>query len=364
MSIKQLEQRISEWDVELQQIDKLFDEKKKRTEQILKRKNDSMTKLKQKCQSKSEDYEMNKLLSGMMRDYENLYQKSVDQDKMFYENICNHEQNFFLMIMDWLQPMMKEVIALMNQQDFHGQLCKKPDEVINTNRQGKMANVSKTSADSAQRNFQDQQQSQVPGHQNTIRSEADCERSQSPYSVAISPYTISKLKQRPPLPKQKVLGTKYSLSLNDTESKNLSSRNDKKYCDYNENQGKLTSPGFFEFPVPVQQQAEKCKHQNKAKEETNNKTKIKRNSEFRYESSSKGQEKLFPLASDISGTKYKSITSQCVTAKSNSDKKIDEQNRPMTPPLKTIADQTAKAALIRTLITERINSCSPVSFNN
>ena len=31
-----------------------------------------------------------------------------------------------------------------------------------------------------------------------------------------------------------------------------------------------------------------------------------------------------------------------------------------SPPIKTIGDQTAKAALIRTLITERLNSCSPV----
>eukprot|EP00092_Neocalanus_flemingeri_P001540 GFUD01001642.1.p1 GENE.GFUD01001642.1~~GFUD01001642.1.p1 ORF type:complete len:701 (-),score=240.25 GFUD01001642.1:116-2218(-) len=31
-----------------------------------------------------------------------------------------------------------------------------------------------------------------------------------------------------------------------------------------------------------------------------------------------------------------------------------------SPPIKTIADQTAKAALIRTLITERLSSCSPV----
>lgn len=37
---------------------------------------------------------------------------------------------------------------------------------------------------------------------------------------------------------------------------------------------------------------------------------------------------------------------------------------PQSPPLKTIADQTAKAALIRTLITERLNSCSPVPCNN
>ena len=360
MSIKHLEQRIREWDLELQQIEQLFDEKKKRTEQILKRKNESMTKLKQKCQSKSEDHEMNKLLSGMMRDYEKLYQKAVDQDKLFFENISNHEQNFFLMIMEWLQPMMKELIALMNQQDFHGQSCKKPNDIINTNKHKEYGDISKTTSEKSQCSFLDQCQSQIPAHQN-IKCEIDYERSQSPYSVAISPYTISKLKQRPPLPKQKIQVTKYTESYNDTDYKN-GNRNDKTFCDYNENQGRITSSGFLKFPVQLQ--SEKCKNQNKAKEETYNKTQIKRNSEFRHESLSKEQEKLFLLTSDVSGTKSKSITSQCVPAKSNADKKIGDQNRPMTPPLKTIADQTAKAALIRTLITERINSCSPVSFNN
>ena len=33
-----------------------------------------------------------------------------------------------------------------------------------------------------------------------------------------------------------------------------------------------------------------------------------------------------------------------------------------SPPIKTIGDQTAKAALIRTLITQRLNSCSPVPY--
>ena len=36
------------------------------------------------------------------------------------------------------------------------------------------------------------------------------------------------------------------------------------------------------------------------------------------------------------------------------------QARPLSPSIKNIADQTAKAAFIRTLITERLNSCSPL----
>lgn len=35
---------------------------------------------------------------------------------------------------------------------------------------------------------------------------------------------------------------------------------------------------------------------------------------------------------------------------------------PLSPAIKNIGDQTVKAALIRTLITERLNSCSPVSW--
>ena len=41
---------------------------------------------------------------------------------------------------------------------------------------------------------------------------------------------------------------------------------------------------------------------------------------------------------------------------------ITSSNRPVSPAIKSIGDQTAKAAFIRTLITERLNSCSPVSW--
>lgn len=40
------------------------------------------------------------------------------------------------------------------------------------------------------------------------------------------------------------------------------------------------------------------------------------------------------------------------------------QARPLSPSIKSIADQTAKAAFIRTLITERLNSCSPLGRND
>ena len=43
--------------------------------------------------------------------------------------------------------------------------------------------------------------------------------------------------------------------------------------------------------------------------------------------------------------------SQCTTPSSH-----------LSPAIKIIGDQTAKAALIRTLITERLNSCSPLSW--
>ena len=62
------------------------------------------------------------------------------------------------------------------------------------------------------------------------------------------------------------------------------------------------------------------------------------------------------------------LTSQAVQSSSPAPKKSCDItptiNRPKTPPLKAIGDQTAKAALIRTLITERLNSCSPVSFTS
>lgn len=41
---------------------------------------------------------------------------------------------------------------------------------------------------------------------------------------------------------------------------------------------------------------------------------------------------------------------------------LTQSQRPLSPSVKNIGDQTAKAALIRTLITERLNSCSPVSW--
>ena len=60
---------------------------------------------------------------------------------------------------------------------------------------------------------------------------------------------------------------------------------------------------------------------------------------------------------------YHSVKSPTPTLKKPNDVP-PSISRPKTPPLKSIGDQTAKAALIRTLITERLNSCSPVSFNN
>ena len=38
--------------------------------------------------------------------------------------------------------------------------------------------------------------------------------------------------------------------------------------------------------------------------------------------------------------------------------------RPLSPSIKNIGDQTARAAFIRTLITERLNSCSPLGWQS
>ena len=66
-------------------------------------------------------------------------------------------------------------------------------------------------------------------------------------------------------------------------------------------------------------------------------------------------------------TKYADINKKKVELFSPENKRsvsprMMSPSRPVSPAVRSIGDQTARAALIRTLITERLNSCSPIHW--
>ena len=411
MSSKCLQENIRQWETDLKHIDNNYEKNRKRTQQVLNKKKESINKFKQKLHDTRDesDLELNKLLSSMMRDFDNRNEAALQEDKIFCEDISNHEQRYYLLVFDWLQPLMTELCALLTQLQETNDFSKHVNDIRKLDKHAIKSKISSSGSDPEM--CGKVHQSVKDDNLNISTKTTKCntpvlnegeefERSQSPYSVALSPKLISKITKRPPLPCQR---PKNQQSIVSTPSKSdekdlftndpIISRNETKCFNINEVQGKFAAPGFLKFPeLKESEMARQIVFSCENKEENNIRTKVQN-----FDASQRGksnvsetrtslpypvivpphrQAAIKPYYSEISEAHIRSMTPQCVSTKTSSipNKKLGEtshqsasnisrDSRPMTPPLKSIADQTAKAALIRTLITERLNSCSPVNFN-
>ena len=70
MSVELLEREFNNWASELEDIKDSFETSRKKNIQVLKKKRDSIEKLKQKLQTNQNEPELTKLLAGMIKDYE------------------------------------------------------------------------------------------------------------------------------------------------------------------------------------------------------------------------------------------------------------------------------------------------------
>ena len=388
-----------DWERGVQQLEDNYEKGRKKNLLILQKKKESINKFKEKCsQMDQQDASLMKLLSGMIKDYDSRNEIALQEDKFFYEDISEHEIKYYQIILNWLQPIMKEVNEMLSQlNDFFETSSQHVNDIIRINKRvGKCKTSQNASSDPESCREDDKSVSDIDPRISQQRScktvgkpERDIERAHSPYSIALSPKLVSKLTGRPPLPVQRnnPKQSQHMFSTRDAAFHDtIINRNDTKCFNTSEVQGKFTSPGFFKFSE--QKETENVKQiifSCKSKQSDENSIKQKEHDIFDSLTESQSstchsmlrpnlpypvfvsdfsQEKL-SHSSDSEEKKLKSITSEkSVSTKSSSIAPVFICSRPKTPPLKTIADQTAKAALIRTMITERLNSCSPVNFSS
>ena len=91
MSVELFEREFNTWASELENIEDSFETSRKKNIQVLKKKRDSIEKLKQKLQTNQNEPELTKLLAGMIKDYETKSESSFIKDKMYFEEIKRHE---------------------------------------------------------------------------------------------------------------------------------------------------------------------------------------------------------------------------------------------------------------------------------
>ena len=203
MSVKELETELNDWKTELQLIEDNCDKNRRKSQQILKRKKESIQKLKLKMKNHKEEPELSKLLSGMVKEFDSRCDLSLQQDRINFEQILKHEHRFYQIILNWFNPLKQELCKMMNQLSFDidtfdvtisendiieldpvnkcERLGKSPDPELGEKRDKSVIindNYKLTSAAAKNVSFQQQP---------NVRFEDDYERCQSPYTVSLSP---------------------------------------------------------------------------------------------------------------------------------------------------------------------------------
>ena len=397
MSVRALKEKLFGWETKIQQLEDSFEKSRNKNQLVLQKKKDSIKKFKEKCNgADQQDPSLLKLLSGMIKDCDSRNDLALQEEKMFYESISEHEHEYYQITLSWLQPMMKEVKEMLKQLDnFFETSQHHVNDIMKLKKHVSKCKPS-PSASSDHENCKKDDKS-VIDNDLSISQQLNCknlvkhdeERAHSPYSIALSPKSVSKLTQRPPLPVQKH-SPKHPHTTNAVNTKDsvihetIINRNAIKCFDISEGQGEFTSPGFLKFPTQSGTENEKQIVFNCKSKQLDSKN-LKRREHNIFDSLKESQDKSchskletnLPhpvLVSDFRNTKVmhssdkeeknlKSINSESSVSTSPTSAPVFTHIRPKTPPLKTIADQTAKAALIRTMITERLNSCSPVNFS-
>ena len=393
LSVRTLQKRMFGWKIKVQQLEDNFKKNRKKNQLVLQKKQESIKKFKEKCSEKDQkDPSLLKLLSGMIKDFDSRNDLALQEEKMFYESIAEHEHEYYQITLSWLQPLMKEVQEMLKQLDnFYETSQQHANDIIKLKKDFGKCKPSPSEGSDHESCKKDDKSvidndpsiSQQQNCKNVVKH--DEERAHSPYSIALSPKLVSKLTGRPPLPVQK----HNPKHINPTVAKDpvhcetIVNRNVIKCFDISEVQGELTSPRFYKFPEQTENEKQivfNCK----SKQLDGNNLKGKEHDIF--DSLKESQDNSCHLkvrtnlphpvlVSDFRNTKVihssnkeeknlKSINSEpSFRTKSPTITPVLTYSRPKTPPLKSIADQTAKAALIRTMITERLNSCSPVNFS-
>ena len=379
------------WEIKIQQLEDNFEKSRKKNQLVLQKKKESIKKFKEKCnKTDQQDPSLLKLLSGMIKDYDSRNEIALQEEKMFYEGITEHEHEFYQITLSWLQPMMREVKEMLKQLDnFFETSQHHVNDIMKLKKHISKCKPSPSASSDHETSKKDDKSvidndrgiSQQQNDKKLIKH--DEERAHSPYSVALSPKLVSKLAGRPPLPVQKHSPKHPHTTVSAKDSvfhETIINRNAIKCFDISEVQGEFTSPGFLKFPAQSETENQKQIVFNCKSKQLDSKN-VKEHDIF--DSLKESQDKSchsklgtnLPhpvLVSDFRNTKVmhssdkeeknlKSINSESSVSPTSAP--VFTHIRPKTPPLKTIADQTAKAALIRTMITERLNSCSPVNFS-
>ena len=312
--MKSLEQKFSSWREKLREIETNYDLSKRKSSQILSRKQESIKKLKYKVEVQNEP-ELEKLLVSMIKDFDSKSNMIAKEDKDAYEVISRHEQRFYGLIVEWIEPLRTALSDLQEIKTIRSA----------SNRKGTSPN-----------------KREIPIVKTTLVPEIlEAERPQSPYSVVLSPNKVSKITKRPPIP---------------TPTPRTSMKPD---------------PSIRNNEAAVSRNETRCYNATAPQGEYLRFHDLKESKEF-------SPQRLYNELNEINKTQ--SIKTSFLSSKIQNGHKSETSSnekstiarslpaaehlplRPKTPPLKSIADQTAKAALIRTLITERINSCSPINM--
>ena len=286
----------------------------------------------------------------MSKDLELKSAERTKQERHHLHILSEHKQNFHILIRTFLQRLLHRTSSLGSRSNLNSRNINSIVETQNKN--PKIA-----------RNVEHHKEPKRTSH-----GEEEFERSQSPYSIALVPELDLKIKKRPPRPHlqshSKIMtqtNTEQSQqsSLTSLPSQGVAGDNERNKEVIKDSSGK--SETFITFPVRGQteknlQATFTVRKVGAATEST----------DCLCSNSNLPSPVLVSDESKKSQTQFKcspyETRSSDINNKKNSEFFTVQSSRALSPSIKSIGDQTAKAALIRTLITERLNSCSPLSW--
>ena len=286
------------------------------------------------------------LLIGMSKDLELKSAERTKQERHHLHILSEHKKNFHILIRTFLQRLLPQTsMSNLNSRNINS--------IVETpNKNPKIA-----------RNVEHHKEPKRTSH-----GEEEFERSQSPYSIALVPELDLKITKRPPRPH--LLSHCRTMTPTNTEqsqqspltslpSQGVAGDNERKKEVIKDSSCK--SETFITFPVRGQNE--------KNLQTTFTVRKVgaaTESTDCLCSNSSLPSPVLVSDESKKSQTQFKCYPNETrssdINNKKNSEFFTVQSSRALSPSIKSVGDQTAKAALIRTLITERLNSCSPLSW--
>jgi len=378
-----------EWKEILDKMERDHDKAFKKRKVLIKKKRESIAKLQKKLKMGKPEPELKKLCENMVKELETRAEMFAEQEKMSLVELASQERTRYLTLLATLTPILVEEKAMLSQANLLNGVIEKVDEII-----ADPLKILQTS-ENILTHFNNLVGPNVKQEQRSILkplNSSEKANEENEHVTIARPCNLI-VTSRPPLPQSKVgKASKQENTLIKTEDE-LRKRssvvdgysNNNNCFDKNQSEVKKKDSKVAKPPLcPVNPSKMRYKVVSPAAPITSSllppalSSKNTSDTQSSYHPPTSLPVPVYTMIphypeSSISPQQLQpSLKCSRITSHNNANTKVNSSaiqtsrvSSPVgqPPTIRSIGDQTAKAALIRTLITERLNSCSPDLIN-